>query len=376
MLSLKYSAIKVAILASTGIVAVVVAGIILPWLKPSPFEIINEGRRLIVQARMEKAEIYSCEELHLAEMYWQEAISAWNSNSKKIFISGDYEKTSALAELAVENAKKALNNAVNRRNELSLHIEKSITMLGSELTYFEYLAGILPPNIDIRKNLAPMSLKFTEIELAFNRSDMQAANASLMQIKSEISGFKIQITRLLENYFTSFPQWIKLDEEMKMWSRNNNAVSLVVDKFSRKCIVYKSGKILDDFNVELGINWLGDKVQRGDRVTPEGLYSVITRRSGSATIYNKSLEINFPNDDDKRRFNIGKASGEIGINTEIGGSIAIHGGGGKGVDWTDGCVALENSDMDKLFTLCPVGTPVAIVGSLLSLETILDQIGQ
>ncbi|MDD2279628.1 MAG: L,D-transpeptidase, partial [Bacteroidales bacterium] len=65
--------------------------------------------------------------------------------------------------------------------------------------------------------------------------------------------------------------------------------------------------------------------------------------------------------------------GIIPRNSRIGGSIAIHGGGGRGIDWTEGCVALENNDMDKLFLLCSVGSPVAIVGSLVSLDKIFEE---
>jgi len=54
----------------------------------------------------------------------------------------------------------------------------------------------------------------------------------------------------------------------------------------------------------------------------------------------------------------------------IGNLIEIHGDGGKGINWTDGCVALTNSDMDKLYGLVGVGTPVTIVGSLRSLKEI------
>ena len=146
----------------------------------------------------------------------------------------------------------------------------------------------------------------------------------------------------------------------------------MIEKFSKKCIVYKSGKKIREFNIELGINWLGNKIQQGDRATPEGRYSITSKKSGRGTIYHKALLINFPNSADTQRFNSQKANGIISKNAVIGGLIEIHGGGGKGIDWTDGCVALKNKDMDNLYALCPVGTPIAIVGSLIPLEKIFD----
>ena len=54
----------------------------------------------------------------------------------------------------------------------------------------------------------------------------------------------------------------------------------------------------------------------------------------------------------------------------IGSMIEIHGNGGKGVDWTDGCIALTDSDMDKVFGIAKVGTTVTIVGSMVDLKNI------
>jgi hypothetical protein len=52
--------------------------------------------------------------------------------------------------------------------------------------------------------------------------------------------------------------------------------------------------------------------------------------------------------------------------------IEIHGGGGKGVDWTEGCIALTNSEIDLVFSIAKVGTPVTIVGSIKDISQILD----
>ena len=63
------------------------------------------------------------------------------------------------------------------------------------------------------------------------------------------------------------------------------------------------------------------------------------------------------------RFALGKVRGIIPTRVGIGNLIEIHGEGGEGRDWTDGCVALANPDMDRVFALTEVGTPVTIVGT-------------
>ena len=81
------------------------------------------------------------------------------------------------------------------------------------------------------------------------------------------------------------------------------------------------------------------------------------------TKFNKALLINYPNDEDRMRFALGRRRGTISRGAGIGNLIEIHGDGGEGRDWTDGCVALTNEDMDRLFAHVRVGTPVTIVGT-------------
>ncbi len=86
------------------------------------------------------------------------------------------------------------------------------------------------------------------------------------------------------------------------------------------------------------------------------------------TKYYKALLLNYPNEEDKKRFIQNKESGHIRATAKIGGLIEIHGNGGKGADWTEGCIALPDLLMDQLYASCAIGTPVTIVGSLGSLS--------
>ena len=97
---------------------------------------------------------------------------------------------------------------------------------------------------------------------------------------------------------------------------------------------------------------------------------VPTRRRGSCTdgcsitfATAWALLLHHPNADDRRAYAQARRSGEVPDGAGIGGLIEIHGEGGLGRDWTRGCVALTNPDMDDLFTHVDVGTPVTIVGS-------------
>jgi len=139
-----------------------------------------------------------------------------------------------------------------------------------------------------------------------------------------------------------------------------------------KAYLYYNGKLSKEYDVEFGRNWIGDKHYAGDKATPEGMYKVIKKKSSGDSKYYKAMLINYPNDEDLALFNMNKRQGTISKNTRIGGLIEIHGEGGKGDDWTSGCVALTNSEIDELFSMVAVGTPVTIIGSRISLAELLN----
>jgi len=147
-------------------------------------------------------------------------------------------------------------------------------------------------------------------------------------------------------------------------SRRSKSAAIVIDKLRRKVYLYKSGRRVAQFDAELGANGLERKRYSGDRATPEGRYRITVKKAGRATKYYLALLIDYPNAEDQRRYRQGKANGSIPRRAGIGGLIEIHGGGGSGRDWTDGCIALTNEDMDRLYPQVQKGTSVTIVGTL------------
>lgn len=137
--------------------------------------------------------------------------------------------------------------------------------------------------------------------------------------------------------------------------------AIVVDKPARRLLVYDHGKLRRQYDVALGVHPDGHKAREGDRRTPEGVYSVLAKKDRGQTRFHRALLIDYPNATDLALFVKAKAEGRIPRSARIGGLIEIH-GGGTGVDWTDGCVALENKDMEDLFRRVRVGTPILILG--------------
>jgi murein L,D-transpeptidase YafK len=158
-------------------------------------------------------------------------------------------------------------------------------------------------------------------------------------------------------------QWRTLVAETVARSRREHSTAFVIDKLKRRLHVYSNGERVASFDAEIGAKGLKQKMHSGDQATPEGRYRVVDVRGNGRTKFYKALLIDYPNPEDRARYALGKRTGQVPQRAGIGNLIEIHGDGGQGRDWTDGCVALANGDMDRVFARARVGTPVTIVGT-------------
>jgi len=147
---------------------------------------------------------------------------------------------------------------------------------------------------------------------------------------------------------------------------------IVIKKSQKKLFLYSEEKLLRTYPVKLGLNPVGDKIRQGDKCTPEGSYYVCIKNPQSK--YHLSLGLSYPSIKDAKRGleqklitkgdhdRIVERISQKSIppwNTPLGGEIFIH-GGGETWDWTYGCVALRNQDIEELFKVITVGTEVVI----------------
>jgi len=148
--------------------------------------------------------------------------------------------------------------------------------------------------------------------------------------------------------------------------------SLYVYKSRRRLLVVQEHILIRDYPIGLGPCPVGDKRRRGDGRTPEGEFFVCMKNPRSK--YHKSLGLSYPGEKHayeafvngllsyrsyKSILKAQEKKKRPPWNTRLGGDICIHGGGGH-EDWTEGCVALYNYDMDELFEIVKIGTPVFI----------------
>lgn len=134
---------------------------------------------------------------------------------------------------------------------------------------------------------------------------------------------------------------------------------VMVDKSERKMQIFNKGVLVRTFNVALGANSKGHKQQEGDEKTPEGEYTLDYKKEDSS--FYRAMHISYPNNIDRQN---AKARG-----VSPGGFIMVHGQRNgfswlspitQNFNWTNGCIALKNSEMDEFMTLVSEGTKITI----------------
>ncbi|HXA81784.1 MAG TPA: L,D-transpeptidase family protein [Methylomirabilota bacterium] len=134
---------------------------------------------------------------------------------------------------------------------------------------------------------------------------------------------------------------------------------MVIEKQKRTLTLMSGANIVKTYKVALGAQPVGAKDRQGDHKTPEGIYSVDAKNPNSQ--FHKALHISYPSQADRAN------AKKLGMSP--GGDVEIHGLGAKWgwvgarhllTDWTDGCIAVTNEEIDEIYPQIKVGTPVEI----------------
>jgi tetratricopeptide (TPR) repeat protein len=152
---------------------------------------------------------------------------------------------------------------------------------------------------------------------------------------------------------------IEILEQRILDLRTKPVDKVLVEKQKRRLTLISNGETIKTYTISLGANPVGPKEMQGDNKTPEGNYTIESRNRNSK--YHLSLRISYPNEEDKKR------AQKLGVSP--GGDIMIHGakndltrsgGSPNAIDWTEGCIAVTNPEIEEIARLVPDGTPVEI----------------
>jgi murein L,D-transpeptidase YafK len=300
------------------------------------------------------------------------ALKEWKTQNDLWIIWRDYTKAVTLMKKSAEKADAAGKKAIEKSGSMIQFITDTENNLLERDGYFNEKFRVLPLEREILKEYSKAHLILKEAVKASSRGDIASAYQKLVIAEESFSDLEVVVRKKLNDYFKSYASWEKWYNQTVQKSKENQSYAIIVDKMAHECMLLKDGKVIDRFEAELSLNWLGRKRQQGDRVTPEGIYSITKKKNEKETKYYKALLLNYPNENDVARFEREIQSGSLSRSAHIGTLIEIHGDGGKGKDWTEGCVALTNSDIEKLYATVNTGTPVTIVGSLTPLNKLFD----
>ena len=341
--------------------------------RPPEFEVLNAGK-MLAEAQLQKAPKYATEVFQDASLLYNAAMTEWIRQNDRWILIRDYKLVSELAIKSSERSKTAINESKKNLSETEDLLERRMEGAGREIIAFEEHFGKFPLTSKHREEINKSKLLYSECQRAYKNQHYAICESKLDMVDRLLNDVLSYTHEKLKDYFKDYPVWNELVQQTIADSRKNRTYVVIIDKFSRELSVYKNGKILQQYLIELGANWVGDKMYQGDKSTPEGLYKIVEKKQYGRTKYHKALLLDYPNEEDLLRFSTNKKMGIIAPDANIGNLIEIHGNGGSGIDWTDGCIALPNSDMDEIFKLCQVGTHVTIVGSTRSLQELSIQL--
>jgi lipoprotein-anchoring transpeptidase ErfK/SrfK len=303
---------------------------------------------------------------------WQEATAAFQHaqldhrrQELRLLPLRDFRGARTAAERAWEAAEAAETAAHEARAGARVESAAAVEDAAGALDTAEAFAAAMHLRALERRRLQRARTSLAEARLLQENGELIAAAQEARRAAAEARGVsgnaaqaasRLRDSRLIKRW----GQWIA---ETVAWSRRTGKAAVIVHKADHRLTLYAAGRRVKTYRADMGFNLVGDKAVSGDGATPEGRYRVTVKKDRGRSIYHMALLLDYPNAEDRAEFARLKRKGQVPRHAGMGGLIEIHGEGGRGKDWTKGCVALTNRDMEDLFRRVPVGTPVTIVGT-------------
>lgn len=327
---------------------------------PAPSE-VNEALSQEQDLWRAGASFYAPEDYENYQRQLIEARKFYEKEELKIGFFRDYDLVKEKFSQVLAEGQRVQKLIEDKKATLSGETVSQKKDLQSRYETLNVLSLELSQRTHSRQQLAQADVMLHEVDRLLTQEKYEEARSRLKKIESLLNQAENILRQQLERYMSQseIARWRILADRAVEKSRASGQMVILVSKLERKLTVYKAGQPIKTYEVGLGFNGLSDKLHAGDNATPEGEYKIIKKVGPSK--YGKGLLLNYPNEEDIKKFNEAKRKGYLTPASRIGGLIEIHGGGKDGL--TTGCVALDDSEMEELYRLVPVGTPVTIVGT-------------
>jgi hypothetical protein len=318
------------------------------------------------------APVYAADEYSRYLQYLRLARDNLIKEKAKLRWFRDYQGVRSDFLVVLTQGDRILEKVRKEKQTQSRDLSQRLAKLGERVSQIKTLTLTMNENAPVRQNLAQAEVVFAEAKLLFNKEKFQELDPKFEAIENHLQQAEEALFSILARYAdeVQVAKWRKWANETIAESRRKGSAAILVSKLDRTLTLYKKGKPVAVYEIGLGKCGLSDKLCAGDEATPEGRYKII-KKIPQGSFY-KALLIDYPNDEDRKQFSSAKKKGLVPPGAGIGGLIEIHGGGNDSL--TNGCVAVQNEVMDRLYPAVAVGTPVTIIGSLESADKLLGSL--
>jgi L,D-peptidoglycan transpeptidase YkuD (ErfK/YbiS/YcfS/YnhG family) len=297
-----------------------------------------------------------------AESSMKAALAAYRMQEVKLLPFRDFRGVRAALASSERKAELALAEGNRRRIEARTAADEAIAAATRDTGRSGEVGRAMHLGSYNRMLLQKGWIALREAELMYERGDYVEAASRAQQSGVQSRAVSQNAVKAASRYADAslVARWRRMIDETVTWSRGTGGTAIVVLKENHRVDLYDNGRVIRSYSADMGYRSVNDKMRSGDAATPEGRYRVTAKKNASH--FYRALALNYPNEEDRAEFARLRRAGKIPRGASPGSLIEIHGDGGRRKDWTNGCVALSNRDIDDLFRHVAVGTPVTIVG--------------
>ena len=278
-----------------------------------------------------------------------------SKEANDLFNQGEYEASLSKYEQIIEKNPAVADRVLFEMGIIYAHPSNEQKDYQKSLECFQKIVRNFPES-DYRLDSQMMILQIKNVII--KDKTIAEQQTQIETSRKEIKGKENEIITL-QKQIGALEKRIETLEQKIFILRTEPADKVLIEKKERRLTLLSKGEVIKTYKIALGGNPVGPKERQGDNKTPEGTY-IIDSRNGHSD-YHLSLHISYPNEKDKMR------AKELGVSP--GGNIMIHGikngfswfgTSHAEVDWTEGCIAVTNQEMEEIYKFVPDGTIVEI----------------